>query len=85
MNREIVLSNLKEAKQELKKLISRLSSEDDDLDLEAEIEIGLGHAYHHLNVAWNARHVSTEIYAHLTNEQFNQWSQFPTEIEPYQV
>lgn len=45
----------------------------------------LAHAYHHLNFAWNVRHEKSSSYEHLTDEQFNRWSKFPKEIEPYKV
>jgi hypothetical protein len=52
---------------------------------EEEFQIGLEHAYHHLNFAWNIRHISMEDYRNLSDKQFNEWSKFPVGIEPYNI
>jgi len=41
----------------------------------------LEHVYHHLNFAWHVRRVSTKRYSRLTDEEFNQWSRYPKELE----
>ena len=76
-NWKIIASNLAEAREEiirLEELIEqkRLSRE--------EFEIGLRHAFHHLNFAWNIRHVSTKQYANLTQEEFEVWGRYPEEM-----
>jgi hypothetical protein len=48
---------------------------------EAELRVGLRHAYHHLNVAWNIRRVRTSEYANLTQEQFEEWGKYPSDID----
>ena len=78
LNLEIIVSNLAEAAEELEKLRARASN--GELD-EANLQVGLLHAYHHLNFAWNIRHISTSQYTKLTQEQFNHWSKYPLEIE----
>ncbi len=76
-NWEIVASNLAEAREEivcLERLIAerRISAE--------EFEIGLRHAFHHLNFAWNIRHLPTKRYANLTHEEFETWGRHPEEM-----
>jgi hypothetical protein len=78
LNLEIIESNLSEPIEELKKL-QGLAAEG-ELN-EGNLQVGLRHAYHHLNFAWNIRHVSTTQYAHLTQAQFDRWGKYPSEIE----
>ena len=76
-NRSIIRGNLTEAIEELQKLEQKAAA--GTLN-EAELQIGLAHAYHHLNFAWNVRHIATSEYAHLTQEQFDEWSRYPEDI-----
>lgn len=77
LNLEIIESNLSEAIEELKTLRERASS--GELN-EADLQVRLCHAYHHLNFAWNVRHVPTSRYAKLTKSQFTRWGKYPSEI-----
>ncbi len=52
---------------------------------EVELQILFEHTYHHLNFAWNARHVSDKEHAHLTDAQFNHMGKFPEEMNAYEV
>jgi hypothetical protein len=72
--REIILQNVCEAREQLEAIEKSLL----DLDYEEyELEIDLGHAYHHLNYAWNIRNESdAAVAAHLA-EDFAKWSKFP--------
>ena len=83
LNRWIIARNIREAREELQKLERQLSSRPPVGEI--ELQIGLEHAYHHLNVAWNARSASNTRYANLTNRDFNRWSRFPTVMKPYAV
>lgn len=76
LSRNIIGSNLAEATQEPAGLLQRLSH--DELK-EEELQIGLLHAYHHLNVAWNARFAAREQYAQ--EKQFKKWGKYPAKIE----
>ena len=78
LNLEIIQSNLSEAIEELERLRDRASS--GELN-EADLQVRLCHAYHHLNFAWNIRHVPTSKYAKLTKSQFNRWGKYPSKIE----
>ena len=83
MNWQIIKSNIKEAREQLEKLERAISS--DDPPDEVELQLMLEHAYHHLNFAWNIRDASTEQYASMTDEDFNRWGKFPTDIEVCQL
>ena len=77
-NPKIIRSNIAEAIEELQRIERKAA--DGEL-LEGELQVGLLHAYHHLNFAWNVRRVSSSEYSRLTQEQFEQWGKYPTEIE----
>lgn len=81
LNREVILSNVTEAREELEKIEAHVRSGDELT--EGELWVMFGHAFHHLNFAWNARRVADEDYRNLTNKDFNEWGRFPTDIEPY--
>lgn len=77
-NPKIIRSNIAEAIEELQRIERKAA--DGEL-LEGELQVGLLHAYHHLNFAWNVRRVSSSEYSRLSQEQFEQWGKYPTEIE----
>jgi hypothetical protein len=83
LNRDIILSNVSEAREELEKIEAHVREGDELTD--GELYVMFGHAYHHLNFAWNARRVDDREYHDLTDEDFNAWGRFPTDIEPYTV
>ena len=78
LNTEIILSNIKEAAEELRSLKEKIES--GTLD-EIGLQLGLQHTYHHLNFAWNIRHVTTEKYANLTEKEFKEWGIYPVDID----
>ncbi len=75
LNWRIILSNIKEAREELEKLESRITTAK-KLN-EIEMELCLRHAYHHLNSAWNVRHIETDRQRNLTHSDFKKWGKFP--------
>lgn len=80
MNRQIIESNIKEAREQLEEIEKKLSAS----LTEGEFLVMLQHAYHHLNFAWNARRVSNSRYAKLSEEEFNEWSKYPAaDIEDF--
>jgi len=62
------MSNIKEAREELEELEARIAST--KKPLEVELELSLRHAYHHINSAWNVRHIETRKYRNLTESDF---------------
>lgn len=78
LNWEIILSNIKEAREQLEE-IENLIAQNETIS-EIELQIKLEHAYHHLNFAWNIRRKSSKKYAKLSDKEFNEWSKFPKEI-----
>lgn len=83
LNWEIILSNLGEAREQIELIEARVKS--GEKVSEIELQIWIEHVYHHLNFAWNVRHVSTKRYSRLKDEEFNLWSKFPEDIEVYKL
>ena len=79
--REFILANIEEAKEELDKIQLALSNDDyGEFDFRGD----LGHAYHHLNFAWNSRNASDDELAQLSDSNFAKWSKFPVgEIQEF--
>jgi hypothetical protein len=75
LNWQIVKSNLAEAREQLQELEERIKAGKPPGEI--ELEIMLRHAYHHLNVAWNARRKSTKQYSSLSEDDFKEWGRFP--------
>lgn len=83
LNWEIILYNLAEAREEIERIETRAAEK--KRPSEIELQIWLEHAYHHLNFAWNVRHEKSERYANLTDEDFNNWSKFPAEMDEAKI
>jgi hypothetical protein len=79
MNRDWILLHLKEASEELTRTIQ-------EIEKEPEYEFGeyliaMMHVYNHLNTAWNSRDETRERVESCSLEEFNQWRQFPVDID----
>ncbi len=83
MNWKIIAGDIKEAREQLEEIESRIAGT--DRPSEGELLVMFEHAYHHLNVAWNARGISTKRYTNLTDMEFNKWSQYPKNISSFIV
>ncbi len=79
VNRRIVTLNLAEAREELQR-IEREIAAGKPLP-EWQLQLRLEHAYHHLNMAWNARSVPIARYRDMTDRDFNTWAKFSRDIE----
>ena len=83
INWSLVAGNLAEARAEIESLEAVLKSK--RRRSEVALQLSLEHAYHHLNVAWNARRATDKEYRSITNAQFNRWGVFPRAIEAYRL
>ncbi|MDZ4795014.1 MAG: hypothetical protein SGI83_12105 [Bacteroidota bacterium] len=78
MNKDYILYNLQNAKEQLDSIIK-------DIKTNSSYHIGeympdISHLYHHINTSWNARD-STEADSYLCKEEdFFRWRQFPEDI-----
>ncbi len=81
LNTLIVLSNIREAREELVRLEARLGDKRIKVsEKEAELEVGLGHALHHLNAAWNVRRWTMARYRKLKARDFRWLSRWPEDL-----
>lgn len=78
MNKDWILSHLREGLEELARTIAAIEAEP-DYD-EIEFEIAMAHLYNHLNTAWNTRKVDPERIAECSDEDFYAWRAFPSDI-----
>ncbi|MGD0235355.1 MAG: hypothetical protein ABSC55_12575 [Syntrophorhabdales bacterium] len=70
-----MLTEIREAREELEKLEHKIASSNKPVEI--KLELSLRHAYHHLNFAWNIRHIETGKYSNLTEADFKKWGKFP--------
>ena len=79
MNREWILFHLKDAHEELARIIEECESRN-DYDT-GEYLISMMHLYNHLNTAWNSREASSEKVRKCSEEDFSDWRKFPSDID----
>jgi hypothetical protein len=78
MNKNAILFNLVEAREELDSTINELES---DLGYgEPELMVAMMHLFHHVNTAWNARNSTAEEWQNCSDEDFNRWGRYPTDL-----
>lgn len=82
MNKAHVLSHLREAAEELERTIKALKRAGYD---EAELSVAMEHIYHHLNTAWNAKHLSASRVRGQTDRDFNSWGVYPKDLPPMRI
>lgn len=79
MNRRVVIFHLREAAEELNRTVEQLAK---DAKLSEEtLGAAMGHAYHHLNTAWNGRNQTDKQFRICTDKDFNRFRKFPKETE----
>ena len=83
MNKEVILFNLTEAQEELDRTVKELN-EDSEYG-EPEFSVAMMHFYHHINTAWNARDSTPEEWKRCSDEDFNRWGRYPTDLELMQL
>ena len=79
MNRRVVLFHLSEAAEELSRTITELARKRNFS--EGAFELAMGHAYHHLNTAWNGRNQTDKQFRDCTDGDFQRFRKFPKESE----
>ena len=78
MNTDFLLFNLREAQEEIEKTIRDLETDSDYG--EPEFSVAMMHLYHHVNTAWNARESTSEQSKACSDEDFNRWGRYPTDL-----
>ncbi len=79
MNKDYILFHLKEAQDALAQMINQIESDE-------EYEYGnfwpdMQHLYHHINTAWNVREADLDRAAKCSEEDFDYWRKFPSDLE----
>lgn len=83
MNKNVILFNLLEAKEELDRTIKELET---DLEYgEPELSVAMMHLFHHVNTARNARNSPHEKWKNCSDDDFNRWGRYPTDLEEMAV
>ncbi len=80
VTRAMIGYNLSDAQEHLGQLLREMV--DDPEFGEVEFGIGLAHIYAHLNRAWHQRNASDEEIADPDNTHWEEWSLFPTDLQP---
>ena len=75
MNWRCVKHDLIEARDQINEIIAKLDAE--DTSSEEYYLVSIQHAFHHLNIAWNARRSSLAKYQGMSTRDFNRWRKFP--------
>jgi len=78
MNDRFILSNVREAHEELTKLLQMLES-GERLDFEG-FHVQMAHTFHHLNSAWNGRNISDNDWHEYTDETYARLKVFPSDL-----
>ena len=79
MTRHYVLWHLQEAAEAIASTIEEMTADAEYSD--AELQVQITHIYHHVNTAWNARHAGDDRVAACSQEDFEAWRKFPSDIE----
>jgi hypothetical protein len=79
MNRRAILFHLKEAKEQLDSTIAAI--ENDRGYSAGAFQVEMGHLYHHVNSAWNARDVSDKRHWKCSDKDYFNWEKFPKNWE----
>ena len=79
MNHEFILLNLREARETLSRTIGEVENRPDYGY--AEFKVAITNLYHHINLAWNARDESVSAPAESSEEEFERWGQFPSDLD----
>ncbi len=79
LNKDYIRWHLEEAAKEITNTLSEMESD-------SEWEIGdffveMRHLFHHVNSAWNARYSSEAEANECSEENFETWRQYPTDLE----
>ena len=75
MNYRCIQCDLVEARDQLDKIIAKFDAGEEMP--EADYLVMIRHAFHHLNVAWNARRSSPAAYRNMSGKRFRRWRNFP--------
>lgn len=79
LNKDYIAWHLQEAANEIASILKEMET-----DPEWEIgsfSVGMRHLFHHVNSAWNARHASETEVSECSEDNFEKWRKYPTDLE----
>ena len=79
LNKDYIAWHLQEAAKEIASILKEMEA-----DPEWEIgsfSVGMRHLFHHAKSAWNARNASESEASACSEENFEKWRQYPTDLE----
>jgi hypothetical protein len=79
MNRDWILSRLREAEEEMRQTIEKLES--DPVYGEIDFEIAMADVYNHVNTAWNSRNIDPNQASRCSEKGFYVWRDCPSDIK----
>ena len=75
LNKDYIGYNLTAAARQIEMALGKLQDEQTDED---DFAFAMNAIYSYLNIAWHARHSKMPDVLDISNEQLQQWRQFPT-------
>jgi hypothetical protein len=78
VNKEFILTDLKEALKELEQMIGEIEK-DGSFDFD-QYSVEMQHIYYHINKAWNLRKEDKETIRNCSKNKFFEWSKFPNDF-----
>jgi hypothetical protein len=83
VNKRYILFNLREAAEELQRIIREIETDSAYFEFNevGSFDINMRHLYYHLNTAWNAKKISDEEEKNARDSDFHKWAQYPTDLE----
>jgi hypothetical protein len=79
MNKDHILTHLKEAKTEIDRMTSEVEK-DSDFDFDGYY-VNLQHIYSHLNTAWNSRKQNKEKVQAASQDDLDKWRRFSSDVD----
>lgn len=80
LNTNYILFHLREAAEAAQQTVAEIERQS-DYDIGSYI-VDMMHLYHHVNTAWNARFATPEQAKACTEDDYERWSQFPSDLQP---
>jgi hypothetical protein len=80
MNKQHIQFHLREAHEAIEQILESLRS-DPGYDY-GNYWVEMQHLYHHINTAWNGREATDEEVSVCSQEDFDRWGRYPTDLEP---
>jgi hypothetical protein len=78
MNKKLVVFHLTEAVEQLQSTLADISQHDEYAY--GNFLVDMQHVYYHLNTGWNAKDAPDAVAEPGSDELFNRWGQFPTDL-----